>query len=145
MDHVLIVNSSSRRCRRAPRRGIILVLTAVLMTFMLGLIAFAVDVGYIANSRTEIQRATDSAAYAAAGALVNGTSGATTEGQSYLTANKVAGNALNTANATFEYGFWDLNTRTFTVTTAQHRFAELRVMADRVPSLTLGFYWLRPR
>ena len=35
--------------------------------------------------------------------------------------------------------------RTFTVTTAQHRFAELRVMADRVPSLTLGFYWLRPR
>ncbi|MBA4016365.1 MAG: hypothetical protein C0483_04180 [Pirellula sp.] len=111
-----------RRCRptnrRSPasRRGIILVLTAVLMTFMLGLIAFAVDIGYIANARTEIQRATDAAAYAAAGALVNGTAGATTEGQAYLTANKVGGKSINTSNATFEYGFWDLNTRVFTVT-----------------------------
>ncbi len=35
--------------------------------------------------------------------------------------------------------------RTFTVPTAQHRFAELRVMADRVPFVRLGFYWLRPR
>lgn len=34
---------------------------------------------------------------------------------------------------------------TFTIPTAQHRFAEMRVMAAVGPSLTLGFYWLRPR
>ena len=35
--------------------------------------------------------------------------------------------------------------RTFTVPTAQHRFAEMRVVAERGAPLTLGFYWLRPR
>jgi len=34
---------------------------------------------------------------------------------------------------------------TFEVPTAQHSFAAMRVMADRAPSVTLGFYWLRPR
>ena len=133
MNHVLIANSSSRRCRRAPRRGIILVLTAVLMTFMLGLIAFAVDVGYIANARTEIQRATDSAAYAAAGALVNGTAGATTEGQSNTLVAPVAVTSLNTANATFEYGFWDLNTRTFTVTNNSPNAVRVTANANQTP------------
>lgn len=107
--------SVRRRRPRPQRRGIIIVLTAVLLVFMLGMIAFAVDIGYIANARTEIQRATDSAAYAGAGALINGTAAATTEAQSFLVSNKVAGSALNTSNATIEYGFWDSNNRTFTV------------------------------
>jgi Flp pilus assembly protein TadG len=117
MNSRIKLGSRPPRRRAAPRRrGIIIVLTAVLMVFMLGMIAFAVDVGYIANARTEIQRATDSAAYAGAGALVNGTAAATTAAQQYLTANKVAGSAVNTNNATIEYGVWNPSTRTFTVT-----------------------------
>ncbi|MBA4018997.1 MAG: hypothetical protein C0483_17650 [Pirellula sp.] len=117
MTSLLIAGASVRRRRSRPqRRGIIIVLTAILLVFLLGMIAFAVDIGYIANAKTEIQRATDSAAYAGAGALINGTAAATTEAQNFLVANKVAGNPLNTSNATMEYGFWDTNNRTFTVT-----------------------------
>ena len=69
----------------------------------------------------------------AAGALVNGTAAATTEGQSYLTANKVAGTTLNTANATFEYGYWDLNTRTFTVTNNSPNAVRVTANANQTP------------
>jgi Flp pilus assembly protein TadG len=106
----------TRRNKIRCRGGVIIVLTAVLMVFMLGMIAFAVDVGYIAAAKAEIQRSTDSAAYAGAGELINGTTAATQAAQQYLTANKVAGTTLNTANAVFEFGFWDVVSRTFTVT-----------------------------
>ena len=125
--------SVRRRQPRPPRRGVIIVLTAVLLVFMLGMIAFAVDVGYIANARTEIQRATDSAAYAGAGALINGTAAATTEAQSFLVSNKVAGSALNTSNATIEYGFWDTNNRTFTVTNNSPNAIRVTANASQQP------------
>ena len=124
---------SASRSRRTPRRGIIIVLTAVLMVFMLGMIAFAVDVGYIANARTEIQRAADASAYAGAGALVNGTSAATTAAQSYLVSNKVAGQALNTAQATFEYGNWNPSTRVFTVTNTTPNAIRVTANANQQP------------
>lgn len=124
---------SASRSRRAPRRGIIIVLTAVLMVFMLGMIAFAVDVGYIANARTEIQRAADAAAYAGAGALVNGTSAATTAAQSYLVSNKVAGQTLNSAQATFEYGNWNPSTRVFTVTNTTPNAIRVIANANQQP------------
>ncbi|MCE9605791.1 MAG: VWA domain-containing protein [Planctomycetia bacterium] len=111
----------------------IIVLTAILMVFMLGMIAFAVDIGYIANARTEIQRATDSAAYAGAGALVNGTTAATTEAQTFLVNNKVAGQTLKTSNATFEYGNWDPTSRTFTVTNTTPNSIRVTANANQQP------------
>ncbi|MGC3968224.1 MAG: VWA domain-containing protein [Pirellulales bacterium] len=125
--------SLRRRRAGSQRRGIIIVLTAILLVFMLGMIAFAVDVGYIANARTEIQRATDSAAYAGAGALVNGTAAATTSAQQFLVANKVAGTALNTSNSVIEYGFWDTNNRTFTVTNNSPNAIRVRASASNTP------------
>ena len=70
------------RMRQHPprRRGIILMLSAIMMVFLLGVIAFAVDLGFIANIRTDVQRATDSAAFAGAGALINGTTAAPDRG-----------------------------------------------------------------
>lgn len=134
MTSLQIAGASVRRRRpRAPRRGIIIVLTAILLVFMLGMIAFAVDIGYIANARTEIQRATDSAAYAGAGALINGTAAATTEAQSFLVSNKVAGSALNTSKATIEYGFWDTNNRTFTVSNNSPNAIRVTANASQQP------------
>ena len=58
--------------RRDPnkREGIILFLTLFLMVFLLGLVAFAVDLGFYASTQTEMQRSADAAAIAAAWDLI---------------------------------------------------------------------------
>lgn len=57
--------------RRRDRRGNVIVLTAFSLVGLLGMVAFSVDMGYLMVSRTELQRAADSAAVAAAWTLVN--------------------------------------------------------------------------
>jgi Flp pilus assembly protein TadG len=52
------------------RRGAIVVLTAIMLAFMLAMIAFAVDIGYLLVARTELQHAADAAALAAAADLI---------------------------------------------------------------------------
>ncbi|MGH7138159.1 MAG: pilus assembly protein TadG-related protein, partial [Pirellulales bacterium] len=47
------------------RQGTVAVLACFLMIGMLGLVAFAVDLGYMANSQTELQRTADATALAA--------------------------------------------------------------------------------
>lgn len=54
------------RSRPKQRRGAVVVLAAFLMIFMLSMIAFAVDMGYMMNADSELQRAADAAALAAA-------------------------------------------------------------------------------
>ncbi|MFV0442492.1 MAG: pilus assembly protein TadG-related protein [Planctomycetaceae bacterium] len=49
-----------------PRRGAIFVLSALLMILVFAFAAFAVDMGYITASRTELQKAADAAALGAA-------------------------------------------------------------------------------
>lgn len=58
--------------RRDPnkREGIILFLTLFLMVFLLGMVAFAVDLGFYASTQTEMQRSADAAAIAAAWDLI---------------------------------------------------------------------------
>ncbi|MCA9266954.1 MAG: hypothetical protein KDA41_00710, partial [Planctomycetales bacterium] len=53
------------------RKGNVLVLSAVLMVMMVAMLAFAVDVGYIYVSRTQLQRSADAAAMAAAWELID--------------------------------------------------------------------------
>ena len=57
---------------RLRRKGVIVPLTAVLLVFLLGLGAFAVDVGWMAVTQSELQNAADVAALAAAGTLMDG-------------------------------------------------------------------------
>ena len=123
----------SRHRRMHSRRGVIIVLTAILMVFLLAMIAFAVDIGYIANARTEIQRATDAAAYAGAGALVSGTAAATAEAQYYLVANKVAGQALKVSGATIEFGNWNITSRVFTPSNSTPNAIRVTAVANQQP------------
>jgi Flp pilus assembly protein TadG len=55
---------------RKNRRGVILFLTLFLMVFLLGMVAFAVDLGFYASTATEMQRSADAAAIAAAWDLI---------------------------------------------------------------------------
>jgi Flp pilus assembly protein TadG len=88
-------------------------MTAFLMIMMMAMIAFGVDVGYIAVARTEIQICTDAAALAGASGLVDGTDVAQARALEYLSKNKVAGQTLTPANATIEFGTWSDTTKTF--------------------------------
>lgn len=56
---------------RSSRRGTIIVLAAVLMVVMLGVIAFAVDIGRIVTVRSELQNVADSAALAGVSQLLD--------------------------------------------------------------------------
>jgi len=67
------------------RRGNILVMTALLMTAMVALLAFAVDLGYVYAVRAELQRSADSAAIAAAWELIDKDGPAGTETATGLT------------------------------------------------------------
>ena len=57
--------SHRRYGSRAPRRGAITVLSAMMTVVLLGMVAFAVDVGYVLSSKQELQRTADAAALAA--------------------------------------------------------------------------------
>src|SRR4051812_40194981 len=60
-----------RYAQHCGRRGFIAVLTALLLVMMLGLLAFAIDIGYLQVARTQLQHAADAAALAAVGELVD--------------------------------------------------------------------------
>jgi len=137
------------RCRRVlrkplhfrNRRGSILVLSAFLMVFLMGLLAYAVDLGYIMNVQSELKRATDAAALAGAGSLVDGHEEAELHAFEYLARNPTGGRTYaaqdergnqilpsdpawmnyvgtllgqNRQNFQVEWGHWDSDTRTFT-------------------------------
>jgi Flp pilus assembly protein TadG len=59
--------------RPTQRRGNVIVLTAVLLSALLAMVAFSVDLGYVFVARAELQRTADSAAIAAAWELVDAT------------------------------------------------------------------------
>lgn len=59
-----ITNSNHRR------HGAVAVLACVLMVALLGMVAFAVDLGYLATSQSELQRSADASAIAACNQLI---------------------------------------------------------------------------
>jgi hypothetical protein len=61
-----------QRPAQQQRRGTITALAALLIVFLLGMVAFAVDVGWMALSQSELQHAADSAALAGANQLMSG-------------------------------------------------------------------------
>jgi Flp pilus assembly protein TadG len=57
---------------QSRRRGSIAPLVAILLTLFLGLVAFAVDLAWMVQTRADLQNAADAAALAGAGQLMNG-------------------------------------------------------------------------
>lgn len=72
-----------------PRRGVIVVLAAILMIVMMGMLAFSIDVGYMYTMQSQLQRSVDSATLAGAGALVDGEEAALDSVHEYLVRNPV--------------------------------------------------------
>ena len=68
-------NSLSKRLQLGDSRGGVLVMVAILLLVFIGVAALAIDIGYLSNTRNELQNVADSAALAGAGYLGNVYSG----------------------------------------------------------------------
>jgi Flp pilus assembly protein TadG len=95
---------------------VIVVLAALLMVFLLGMCAFAIDLGVISLARTELQNAADSAALAGSNALpTGGVSAATAAAEQVIGANTVVGGTIPfNASQDLVFGTYDDQTMTFT-------------------------------
>jgi Flp pilus assembly protein TadG len=87
-----------------------LVLVAIMLVMIIGMAAFAVDVGFIVTSKTSLQSAADAAALAGATTLVENYTAAQTQ---QLAMNYAQMNAPG-AHATITLGIWDPDANSFT-------------------------------
>ncbi len=130
MMHQQCGSRGSRRAGQLTRRGNILVLSAVLMVVLLGMVAFAVDVGYIHNTNAELKRTADAAALAGVSVLVDGTEAAYGTVTEYVAANPVNGVTVSASETEIETGMWDDECRTFTAAAETPTAIRVRVRRD---------------
>jgi hypothetical protein len=95
--------------RHERRVGSIAVLSLILITVMMAFVAFAVDVGYILVTRTEMQRSADASAVASAWALIDERGSSDNPktravAARYVTLNKTGNIALGLAQDDVEVG-----------------------------------------
>jgi len=109
--------------------GVIVVLAALLMVFLVCMLAFAIDVGYLTHTRAELRGAVDAAALAGAGGLSEGGEAARQEVRRLLAVNPISGRALAGEEIEIELGVWDEASRRFSV--QPHQPAAVRVSATR--------------
>jgi len=83
---------------------------------LLGLIAFAVDLGYIMLVRTQLQVAADSAAMAGAANMGGEFSDVLAAARRYAGYNVAGGKPVELTASNVELGLWDTDTRTFSPT-----------------------------
>jgi Flp pilus assembly protein TadG len=116
-------NARSPRCRR---RGNIVVLGGALMTGLLVMVAFAVDVGYIVHVKTELQRTAD--ACAMAGVMYLPSEAAASTAAQEVAAQNPSGSEIIVSASDVEFGHWDRDTASFVVGTPVNA---IRVTARR--------------
>jgi Flp pilus assembly protein TadG len=125
-----------------------MVLTALLMAGLFGMVAFAVDTGWILYTRTDLQRTADACALAAAGRMPS-TSDVATIVQDVAGENGWSSEVrIGDGDAPLEvdFGFWDRDTATFTTpapggrTPNAVRVTLRRTQASRNP---LGLFFSR--
>jgi hypothetical protein len=126
-------NASPRRTAQR-RKGAIIVLSAVLMIVMLSMVAFSVDIGFIALVRTELQRSVDAGALAGAGTLVNGSEEAESVALRYVQLNPVARSLVGDGDIEITTGHWDELSRSFLASTEVP--SAIRIRAQRIEQPT---------
>ena len=149
--------------RRRNRRGAVVVLAGFLMVVMLAMIAFALDIGYIALAKTELQNAADASAVAGVAGLIDSESEAIQQAKIYAQSNRAASRDVEMLpGQDIVLGVWDANSRAFqplssssgstpnavqvTTRVASDRGNEARLIARRVEpdailQVTAGCPW----
>ena len=97
--------------RRRDRRGAIIVLAAGFLVVSIAFLAFAIDLGHIAVSDSELQNAVDSAALSGARALPDGRRATVAAAGRWAAKNVTAGDPVTELDV--EIGFWNEDTAAF--------------------------------
>jgi Flp pilus assembly protein TadG len=115
---------------RSNRRGLVAVLTAILLVVILGMVAFAVDIGYGTLAKTELQAAADAAALAAAGSSNLPKADVVRVAQGFAHYHQVAGRSVLLNPDDVQFGVWDISTRTFAPSNDVSTAVKVTVRAD---------------
>ena len=91
---------------------------AMLLVFLLTMVAFAVDLSYMTVVATQLQNAADAAALSGVIELSQGNSAVVAEVQGVALENQAAGNPVNIDASDVEFGHFDLTARTFDTSSA---------------------------
>jgi len=103
------------RNRKDPRRrGATLFFFLSLVVVVVGLVAFAVDIGFIMLTRTQLQVAADSAAMAAASQMSGLPADTFAVAKQYAGYHMAGGRQVELQGSDVEFGTWDAVTRKFT-------------------------------
>jgi len=103
---------------RRYRKGTVAVLTACMLVVIFGMVAFAIDVGYITHARAEFQRTADSSALAAAMYLPDQDKARQVAVSLADTNKETVGPNLETSDV--EFGYWDRDLATFVTPAPSH-------------------------
>jgi Flp pilus assembly protein TadG len=115
----------------AKRRGVSIIYAIVIMSAICMILSLAVDYGHAQLVKTELRRAADAGARAAAGLIYSDLNAATAAAQTIAARNNADGTAVNLVSGQdIQYGFWDVKAKTFTPTTGSTMNA-VRVIARR--------------
>jgi len=98
------------------RRAATIPFTACMITVLLGMIAFAVDAGYVVLVRTQLQTAADAAAMAASSNLNEPQDVLAKIAQKYASYHSVGQKPIDILDEDIQVGIWDATNRTFTPT-----------------------------
>ena len=105
---------TQRRKGKKPRcRGAALILAALMIVFLLGMAAFAVDIGYLFLVRTQLQVAADSGAMSGAARLIESDAGVVATAQDFADRHLAGGRKVELQPGDVEFGRWDFPARTF--------------------------------
>lgn len=107
------MNTGSRKSKKPPRRAVTMCLAALMLSFLLGMVAFAIDVGYIVLVRTQLQVAADSAALAGAAKMIESATDVVATAQHYAGRHVAADQHVQLRAADVGLGIWNFYTRTF--------------------------------
>ena len=102
---------------KAPRQGSVTVTSALLMIFLLGMVAFVVDIGNLCLVTTQAQAVADAAALAGARGLAISPAQVRSNAKTCANQNSANGNAITLQDANVVLGTWNTSTSTFTVLT----------------------------
>jgi Flp pilus assembly protein TadG len=114
----------------------VVIIAAVLMVVFMSMVSFAVDMGYVATVQTQLQRAADAAALAAAAEMNrNGLAAAVTRAQQIGGLNTSSAGAVSIPPANITFGVWNLTTRSFTPSAPGAGGNAVRVRISQTPNL----------